>query len=74
VTKREEELLGRLDRRAEHLQNRSSAAGERDLSWDKGELAALRWAIEFIHGALNGANEGPSRDDSTAREATLNRS
>lgn len=42
----------RLKRRAYHLQNRIDRMPRIDLSHDKAELSALRWAIEQITGEV----------------------
>ena len=39
--------LATLQKRADHLANRI-ANDQRDLAWDKAELAALRWAIPVL--------------------------
>ena len=56
MTRHEQEKLGRLQRRADHLAKRI-AASDKDLSYDKAELSALQWAITFITGALETEHE-----------------
>lgn len=56
MTRHEQEKLGRLQRRADHLARRI-AASDKDLSYDKAELSALQWAITFITGALETEHE-----------------
>lgn len=47
LSPRERERLDTLRRRIDHL-SRRIANSDRDLSWDKSELAALRWAVSWI--------------------------
>jgi hypothetical protein len=56
--------LEMLKRRAYHLQNRIDKAPRMDLSYDKRELSAIRWAVERI----GGEHFGPFDDCSTAAE------
>lgn len=56
MTRHEQEQLGRLQRRADHIKKRI-AASDKDLSYDKAELSALQWAITFITGALETEHE-----------------
>lgn len=45
---RERKHVEILQRRMHHLSKRVSNAPEKDLSFDKQELAALRWAVERV--------------------------
>lgn len=47
MTRRERDHLQTLQRRMEHLEARITAAG-RDRSYDRAELAALRWALRRL--------------------------
>lgn len=45
-----EEHVWILERRARHLQKRIRASGEKELTMDKKELQALRWALSEVDG------------------------
>ena len=47
-TVKERERIGTLLYRADFLQKRIDSAGNLDLSYDRAELAALRWALALI--------------------------
>lgn len=48
MTDDEKELLGRLERRAKHLESRIAANPEKRLTWDEKEREALLWAIATL--------------------------
>ena len=50
--------LWRLKKRAYHLQNRIDRSPRMDMSHDKAELSALRWAVEKISGETLSALDG----------------
>lgn len=43
-----EKYLQRLERRASHLEARIAASLTKDLSYDKAELAAIRWVVQYV--------------------------
>jgi hypothetical protein len=47
MTQQEERYIAILEKRADHLEKRINSS-DRDLSYDKAELAALDWAVDFI--------------------------
>lgn len=51
LTRKEQRHLDVLARRADHLAARIAGTERRDLSYDREELAALRWAIALLGGA-----------------------
>ena len=52
MTTRERDYLIRLQKRHDWLRARVARSADRDLSFDRAEMAALAWAIEFIEAAL----------------------
>lgn len=55
MTGKERERIARLEKRMTHLKDRISAGEAQNKDWfyDKAELSALTWAVEFIKGALD---------------------
>ena len=51
LTNRERRYVGALQRRIQHLASRVDAAMTVDLTYDKHELAALRWALGVVANA-----------------------
>ena len=43
-----EKHLQRLERRASHLEARIAASLTKDLTYDKAELASIRWVVKYI--------------------------
>lgn len=52
MTAREQARLDRLTRRANFLEQRIAQRREHAIHHDAEELSALRWAVDFIRGAL----------------------
>ena len=57
-----------LERRADHLAKRIAAAIPKDLSYDKQELGALRWAASHLR-KLFGECFREEKDEREARDA-----
>jgi hypothetical protein len=55
----ERQRIAALIRRAQHLRERVEQQSTRDLSWDRGELAALQWVLGVLANAGKGANGIP---------------
>lgn len=53
VTDKEQARLDRLTRRANFLEQRIAQRREHAIHHDAEELSALRWAVDFIRGALD---------------------
>lgn len=53
MTAKEHKRLDYLKRRMTWLESRIAKNSNVDLSYDKEEVSALKWAISFIEGALS---------------------
>ena len=58
LTNRERRYVNALQRRSEHLQARIDAALTVDLTYDKHEVAAIRWALGVIANARKEPGDG----------------
>lgn len=73
LNREERDKLERLKKRAYHLQNRIDNRPRYDLSYDKAELSALRWAIQKISGESFGGEQFAAKHRTTSAEMSLAR-
>ncbi len=52
MNSKERERIATLRKRMAHLEDRIARDPQKDLSYDKQELSALKWATDFIEGAI----------------------